>query len=138
MNERNIFEKKVMSLEIVGKMFKLLPEQSGTSARGEWKKREFVIETKEQFPKKVCISCWNERVDDLKDIAIGQELKVSINLESREYNEKWYTDARAWKIETGSGGSGDTGVSESSGDDNGFGTTVTENGNDEFQDDLPF
>lgn len=128
-----------MSLEIVGKMFKLLPEQSGTSTRGEWKKREFVLETKEQFPKKVCISCWNERVDDLKDIAIGQELKVSINLESREYNEKWYTDARAWKIESGTTSESNESSNESSNDNNNdFGNTVTESGNDEFQDDLPF
>jgi hypothetical protein len=124
-----------MSLEIVGKMFKLLPEQSGTSTRGDWKKREFVIETKEQFPKKVCISCWNERVDDLKNIAVGQDLKVSINLESREYNEKWYTDARAWKIETGSGSNEPSG-DENDGED--FGNKVAETGNDEFQDDLPF
>ena len=134
MIQGNIFEKKVMSLEIVGKMFKLLPEQSGTSTRGEWKKREFVIETKEQFPKKVCISCWNERVDDLKNIAIGQELKVSINLESREYNEKWYTDARAWKIEVSAEGTGPS----TGGDDEGFGTTVTETDPESFQDDLPF
>jgi hypothetical protein len=122
-----------MSLEIVGKIFKLLPEQSGTSARGEWKKREFVIETKEQFPKKVCLSCWNERVDDLKNLNIGQEIKVSINLESREYNERWYTDARAWKIEVGTQGT----TSEPNDD---FGNTVTESGTgtDEFQDDLPF
>jgi hypothetical protein len=92
-----------MSLEITGRVFSLLDEQSGSSQRGEWKKREFVLETKETYPKKICISCWNERVDDLKNLNVGQDLKVSINIESREYQGKWYTDVRAWKIEADGG-----------------------------------
>lgn len=88
-----------MSLEITGKVIKLLPEQSGVSQRGEWKKQEFVIETVEQYPKKVCISGWGERVDEIQKLEPGMTVKVAINIESREYNERWYTDIRAWKIE---------------------------------------
>lgn len=125
-----------MSLEITGKIYKMMPEQSGTSARGEWKKREFVIETLESYPKKVCISCWNEKVDDLNKFNIGQEVKVSLNLESREYNEKWYTDARAWRIETSSGNTGASSPVPSP--EETFSETPENNFNEGIEDDLPF
>lgn len=86
-------------MEVIGRIVKILPMQSGVSQRGEWKKQEFVIETNEQYPKKICISGWAERVDQIQQLAEGAEVRVSINIESREYNERWYTDVRAWKIE---------------------------------------
>lgn len=89
-----------MSLEINGKFVKALPEVSGTSAKGEWKKGGFVVETEEQYPKKIAIVCWGE--DRLKDIAPlkdGDKIKVSIDIESREWQDKWFTDVKAWKIE---------------------------------------
>ena len=90
-----------MALEISGKIIKVLPEQTGTGQKGAWKKQDFVIETIEQYPKKVCISAWGDKVDSLQIYSIGDEVKVSFNVESREYNEKWYTDIRVWKLEKG-------------------------------------
>lgn len=72
--------------------------QKGTSARGEWKKQEFIIETSDKFPKKVCVSGWAEKVDELNRYNINDMITVSINIESREYNGRWYTDVRFWKI----------------------------------------
>lgn len=89
-----------MSIEINGKFVKTLPETSGTSAKGEWRKGGFVVETEEQYPKKVAVICWGE--DRLKDIAPlkdGDKVKVSVDIESREWQDKWFTDVRAWKIE---------------------------------------
>jgi len=91
-----------MSLEVKGKIAKILPEQSGQSRNGGWKKQEFVIETIEQFPKKACFSAWGDKVDIVKQLLQGEEVTVSFNIESREYNERWYTDLRAWKITKGS------------------------------------
>lgn len=88
-----------MPLEIIGKLQQLLPLQSGSSARGEWSKQEFIIETVEQYPKKVCVSAWGDKAKELSGVAIGETLKVSINIESREFNGRWYTDVRAWRIE---------------------------------------
>jgi hypothetical protein len=88
-----------MALELIGKLIKILPVQSGTSARGAWSKQDFVVETQEQYPRKVCVSAWGERVNELSSMAEGDVLKVSFNLESREFNERWYTDVRAWRIE---------------------------------------
>lgn len=85
-----------------GKIVKKLDIQEGVSTRGPWKKQDFVIETSEQYPKKVCISCWNEKTDELAQFQMNDELKVSVNIESREYNNRWYTDIKAWRIERNS------------------------------------
>ncbi len=88
-----------MSLEIVGKLIAKLPQQSGQGKNGTWVKQEFVIETQDQFPKKICMSLFGDKIKELDPIAQGETLKVYINIESREYNGKWYTDVRAWRIE---------------------------------------
>ncbi len=88
-----------MALEFIGKLIKVLPMQSGVSSRGNWSKQDFVIETQEQYPRKVCISAWGERVNELASVKEGDLLRVSFNVESREFNERWYTDVRAWRIE---------------------------------------
>ena len=88
-----------MALELIGKLIKTLPVQSGTSARGAWSKQDFIIETQEQYPRKVCVAAWGERVNELSTVAEGDMLKISFNLESREFNERWYTDVKAWRIE---------------------------------------
>jgi hypothetical protein len=88
-----------MSLEITGKLLTKLPQQSGQGKNGTWIKQDFIIETQEQFPKKVCISVLGEKTKDLDALAIGDTLKAGINVESREFNGKWYTDVKAWKID---------------------------------------
>ncbi|MBO6515858.1 MAG: DUF3127 domain-containing protein [Bacteroidia bacterium] len=91
-----------MSLEVSGQVIKLLPEQSGQSQRGPWKKQDMIIETNEQYPKKIAITCWGDKVDEIQNLAPGTQVTVAINIESREYNERWYTDIKAWRIQTGS------------------------------------
>jgi len=88
-------------MEIQGKIIKILALQSGESARGGWKKQEFIIETEGQYPKKICISLWGDKVDQNK-LQEGEMITASINIESREYNERWYTEIKAWKIQKGS------------------------------------
>jgi hypothetical protein len=87
-----------MSLEITGKVFLTLPEQSGQGKNGSWIKQEFIVETEEQFPRKICFSAWGDKVPEVKNLSKGEEIIVSFNVESREFNNKWYTDLRAWKI----------------------------------------
>ncbi|MBQ7818215.1 MAG: DUF3127 domain-containing protein [Bacteroidales bacterium] len=86
-------------MEIKGKIIAVLPLQSGVSQAGkQWKKQEFVVETPDQFPRKVCMTLFGDRVDQYP-IAIGDDVVVSIDIESREYNGRWYTNVNAWKIE---------------------------------------
>ncbi len=83
-----------------GKLIQVLEPQEGVSTRGAWKKQDFVMETTEQYPKKICVSCWNEKVDELKNFGLNDGIKVAVNIESREYNSRWYTDIKAWRFET--------------------------------------
>lgn len=92
------------NLIIEGKLVQVLDPQSGTSTRGDWKKQDFILETTEQYPKKVCISCWNEKADELNNYKPNDMLKIAVNIESREYNSRWYTDIKAWKMEALSAG----------------------------------
>ena len=94
-------------MEISGVVVTLLPQQSGQGKNGTWKKQEFILETPGQYPKKVCLSLWGEKVDENK-LAVGDRITASINIESREYNGRWYTDVRAWKIQKESGGQSKT------------------------------
>lgn len=87
-------------MEIIGKLLMKLPLQSGIGRTGNsWQKQEFVIETMEQYPKKVCANLWGDKLDMLDTVNIGDTVKVSFSIESREFNGKWYTDVKAWKIE---------------------------------------
>ena len=89
-----------MALELIAKLLEKLPVQSGQSARGAWSKQEFVLETQENYPRKVCASVWGaDKVSELAAVAEGETVKISFNLESRQFNERWYTDVRAWRIE---------------------------------------
>ena len=93
-------------MEITGRIIQKLGLQEGPSAKGGWKKQDFIVETSEKFPKKVCVSAWTEKVDDLNRYNINDEVKLSVNLESREYNGRWYTDVRFWKIEAAGASTG--------------------------------
>ena len=88
-----------MSLQVQGSLIKLLPEQKGEGRNGTWVKREFIIETTEEFPKKICFSIWGDKSKDLANLKLNDFVKVSFDISSREYNDKWYSDIRAWKIE---------------------------------------
>ncbi len=86
-------------MELTGKLISKLPQESGQGKNGVWVKQGFVVETQEQYPRKVCISLWGDKVRDLDSFKLGDQIKASINLESREFNGKWFTDVRAWRLE---------------------------------------
>jgi len=90
-----------MAMELKGKVIQLLQPQTGMGKKGQWKKQEFILETQAQYPKKVCLSAWGDKIDQF-NLSVGDMVNVSVDLESREYNGRWYTEARAWKLEKGS------------------------------------
>lgn len=91
-------------MEIKGKVIQLLPLQTGEGKNGAWRKQEFVIETDAQYPKKICISAWGDKINESL-LQIGNEINVSFDLESREYNGRWYTDVKAWRMDAVGAGS---------------------------------
>ena len=86
-------------MEITGKVVRLGALTEGTSARGPWRKQDLIIETEEQFPKTVCLTCWSNQIDEIQKFAPGQAIKAQIDLSSREFNGKWYTDVRVWRFD---------------------------------------
>lgn len=85
-------------MNLIAKLIQLLPLQSGESKNGTWRKQDIIVETDGQYPKKICLSVWGDKINEAQ-LQIGNMLTISCEIESREYNNKWYTDVKAWKIE---------------------------------------
>ncbi len=96
-----------MDVTITGKVLEVLEEKSGESANGPWRKQDFILETEDQYPSKVCITQWGDRIEEF-DVEEGERLTAHVDIESREYEGRWYTDVKAWKVERAgeAGGSG--------------------------------
>ena len=85
-------------LSISGIVLNILPLQTGTSKAGnQWQKQDFILETQGQYPRKVCICLFGDNVAKFP-LQVGQSVTVSIDIESREFNTRWYTDVRAWNV----------------------------------------
>jgi hypothetical protein len=122
-----------MDLSITGTVTQILEEQSGQGRNGLWRKQEFILETEGEYPKQVCIVQWGDNIDKF-GIREGERLTAHIDLQSREYNGRWYTDVKAWRVDR------DTGAAPN---DDGPPSFAGENfpeppADDDVEDDLPF
>lgn len=89
-----------MEIKVEGRIIQKLEIEAGTSARGDWKKQNFIIETvDQQFPRKICIGLWTNLIPMLEQFQVGDMICAYVNIESREFNGKWYTDVRAWRLD---------------------------------------
>ena len=89
-------------MEVRGKIIVVQPIQTGEGKNGTWKKQEYVIEydRNAQYPRKMMFNLWGDRIDQF-NIQEGQDLKISFDIDCREYNGRWYNDIRAWRVEPG-------------------------------------
>ena len=84
--------------EITGKIIAVLPTKSGTSARGtQWSSQTAVIETHEQYPKRVAFDVLGERIAEF-NLQVGEEVTVSFDINAREFNGKWFNSVNAWQV----------------------------------------
>ncbi|MDC3336703.1 DUF3127 domain-containing protein [Flavobacteriales bacterium] len=92
-------------MDVKGRIVNILDVESGTSKAGkEWKKQGFVIDTGDQYNPNVCFSLFgDDKIGMLNSYSVGQDVSVSFNLSSREFNGKWYHNVDAWKIEATAG-----------------------------------
>ena len=90
-------------MQLTAKLIQLLPLQTGSGKNGEWRKQDLIVETDGQYPKKICISVWGDKIN-ANQLVVGNKLKIDFDIESREYNSRWYTDVKAWKVEVVGGG----------------------------------
>jgi hypothetical protein len=85
-------------MQLTAKLIQILPLQTGTGKNGTWKKQDIILETYGQYPKKVLVSIWGDKINS-ELLIVDRKMKVDIDIESREYNGKWYTDVKAWNIQ---------------------------------------
>lgn len=87
-------------MEITGKIIQVLPEQGGVSKTSgkDWKLQAYVLETQEQYPKKVHFEIFGEDRIKSNQCNIDDMVTVSFDIESREFNGRWYTSIRAWRV----------------------------------------
>ena len=90
-------------MQLIGKLVQVLPIQTGTGRNGEWKKQDIIVETDGQYPKKVCVSIWGDRINE-QQLVVGNNLKLEIEIESKEFSGRWYTELKAWRIELAAAG----------------------------------
>ena len=84
-------------MNISGKVVQVLPIQTGTSKAGNpWQRQEFILEQGGQYPRKGCISLFGDNVGKIPQV--GQDVMVSVDIDSREFNGRWYTEIKAWNI----------------------------------------
>ncbi len=89
-------------MDIVGKIIQVLPLQEGISKTGNpWKSQSYVLETQEQYPRKVCFEIFGEDRIKNNPCNVDDVVTVSFDIESREYNGRWYTSIRAWRVQQG-------------------------------------
>ncbi|MCH7397691.1 DUF3127 domain-containing protein [Belliella sp. DSM 107340] len=85
-------------MEINGKIVQVMAEQSGNGRNGVWKKKDYILETDGNYPKKVALTVWGDKIDQF-NLQEGDQVTAGIEIESREYNGRWYTDVKAWKVD---------------------------------------
>lgn len=88
-------------MEIEGRIINVLQKQEGTSSRtgNHWASQEYVIETHEQYPRKCCFRVFGEDRINAMNIQVGEELRVSFDVDAREYQGRWYNTLTAWKVD---------------------------------------
>lgn len=94
-----------MDLQITGRVIDILEEQSGEGRKGPWRKQEFILEIPGQYPKQVCVVQWGDNIDKF-GVTEGETITAHIDVESREYNGRWYTDVKAWRVVRDADGGG--------------------------------
>lgn len=117
------------AMQLTAKLIQLLPLQTGTGKNGQWKKQDIIVETDATYPKKICVSIWGDKID-ASQLQLGNPLRIDFDVESREFNGRWYTDIKAWKIEPAGASGAAAGTEKTTGN---IGPENTTN-----DDDLPF
>ena len=87
-------------MEITGKIIAVLPAQGGVSQRtgNPCKSQDYVIETHDQHPKRCCFRVFGEEKINQFNIQLGEEMTVSFDIDSHEYQGRWFNDVRAWAV----------------------------------------
>ena len=87
----------VSSMKIESKIIEVLPLQSEEGKNVRWKKQDVILEKLVQYPTRICIDSWNDKIDNAF-LQIENDLTIDVDIESRWYNGRWYTEVKAWRV----------------------------------------
>jgi len=87
-------------MEFEGTVYRIMPVTKGTSARGDWQRQDVIFDYSDggNFTRKMCVTFFNHP-DDVAKLREGSRYQVSVNIDAREYNGRWFTDIRAWRLQ---------------------------------------
>ena len=91
-------------MEIKGKLIKKLETVKGTTKAGkEWQKQSFIFEQDDKFNTEICVDVFGDLTKDIKlklfkDLKIGEQYKVFVNISSKEFNGRYYTNIGGWNV----------------------------------------
>lgn len=86
-------------MDFEGKVLEILPPVSGQSARGTWERQTVVFEQpNKQYGKELAVTFMN-KAQEVANLRVGESYLVSFDIESRNYQGRWYTDVRAWRVQ---------------------------------------
>jgi hypothetical protein len=93
--------KIIKTMELTGKIIAVLPAREGTakSTGNPWKVQSYVLETHENYPKKMCFEVYGEDKISSFNIKMGEELTVSFDIDARQWQDRWFNTIRAWKVD---------------------------------------
>ena len=87
-------------MELSGKIIAVLPAREGVSRTGNpWKTQEYVLETHDQYPRKMCFNLFGADKIEQFNIQLGEELTVSFDIDCRQWQDRWFNDIRAFRID---------------------------------------
>lgn len=91
-------------MDFQGKVIQFIGETTGVSKAGKpWKKKEWVVEIPGAYPRKVKVQCFGDRADAM-NLELGKDYNLYVDLESREFNGRWYTDVSVYRADEVPGG----------------------------------
>jgi hypothetical protein len=86
-------------MNIIGKLVKKLERETGVSKTGKtWEKQSILVEQNAEYNKEVVVCFFGDKIKSLRDIEVGSDVNVSVNLSSREFNGKYYHNIDGWSI----------------------------------------
>lgn len=88
---------KIYKMNIVAKITEIMPKVTGEGKNGTWQKQDFVVETDGQYPQNICFTVWGDKID-VSRFEIGTRYSVDFDASSRRYNDRWFTELKAWKV----------------------------------------
>ena len=89
-----------MDIQLVGTITNILPPVSGTSAKGEWVRQEFILSVEnEQYPRSVCFQIFGKDRINEAALQLNERVRVHLDINANEYNGKFYNTINCWKVD---------------------------------------